>query len=77
MREKDRDIQDVMREEKSRGRKPVDTDAEREAKDREAAILKVLERRDREALKEILSLYYTEDEVKEKLKLYDATFGSD
>lgn len=75
MSTKDEDIKDVMREERSRGRKPVDIGAEREKKERDAAILKILERRDRKALEEALSLYYGPDEVKEKLKLYDSILG--
>lgn len=75
MPSKDEDIRDVLREERSRGRKPVDIEAEREKKERDAAILKILERRDRKALEEALRLYYSPDEVKEKLKLYDAILG--
>ena len=67
MSHKDRDIRDVMKEEKSRGRKPVDTDTEREIREREAAILKLIEERDRAGLQEALSLYFSKEEVQEKL----------
>lgn len=75
MSDKEKDIRDVMREEKSRGRKPVDAQAERERKERDAALLKIIERRDRQALKEALELYFTPAEVKERLRWYDSIFG--
>lgn len=77
MSSKDEDIQDVIREERSRGRKPLDIEAARQKREREAAILKILQRRDRAALEEALRLYYSPDEVKEKLKLYDSILGRD
>jgi len=76
MSRKDQDIRDVMKEEKSRGRKPVDSDAEREIREREAAILKLIEGRDRVGLEEALSLYFSKEEVQEKLRLYDRLIGS-
>ena len=76
-KDKDQDIRDVIREERSRGRKPLDTELERERREREQAIMRVIERRDRQALREILELYYSPSEVKEKLKLFDSMFGSD
>ena len=76
-RDKDQDIRDVMHEEQSRGRKPIKAEILRERKEREMAIMKVIERRDRQALREILELYYSPEEVNEKLKLYDSSLGSD
>ena len=76
-RDRDDEIRDVIREERSRGRKPLDTDFERERREREQAIMRVLERRDRQALKEILELYYGPAEVKEKLQLFDSILGPD
>ena len=40
-----------MREERSRGRKLLDIDAEREKRERDEAILKILQRRDGRLLK--------------------------
>ena len=76
-RDKDQEIRNVIREEQSRGRKPISVEILRERREREAAIMRVIERRDRQALREILELYYSPDEVKEKLKLYDSILGSD
>jgi hypothetical protein len=76
-KDKDQDIRDVVREERSRGRRPIDAELQRELRERENAIMKVIQRRDRRALEEILELYYSPAEVKEKLKLYDTILGSD
>lgn len=76
-KDKDQDIRDVVREERSRGRRPIDAELQRELRERENAIMQVIQRRDRRALEEILELYYSSAEVKEKLKLYDTILGSD
>lgn len=72
MSTKDEDIKDVMREERSRGRTLM---LSVRKKERDEAILKILERRDRKAPEEALRLYYSPAEVKEKLKLYDSILG--
>lgn len=75
--DKEQDLKDVLREEKSRGKRPVNTALDREIREREAAILRLIERRDRQGLEEALRLYFTDEEVRERMKKYDAIFGSD
>jgi hypothetical protein len=74
---KEQDLKDVLREEKSRGKRLVNAALEREIRERDAAILKLIERRDRNGLEEALRLYFTNEEVQERMKKYDAIFGSD
>ena len=53
----DKDLRDVMREERSRGRKqPVSTKAEQEAREREEAALEAIEHGP-EAVRELLELW--------------------
>lgn len=77
MSDNEQDLKDVLREEKSRGKRPVNAALERENREREAAILKLIERRDRHGLEEALRLYFTNEEVHERMRKYDAIFGSD
>lgn len=75
--DKEQDLKDVLREEKSRGKRPMNTALDREIREREAAILRLIERRDRQGLEEALRLYFTDEEVRGRMKKYDAIFGSD
>lgn len=77
MSDKEQDLKDVLREERSRGKRPVNAVLEREVREREAAILKLIERRDRSGLEEALRLYFSDEEVRDRMKKYDSTFGSD
>ena len=71
---KDDDLNDVIREESSRGRKqPVSTDAIREQAERTAAVLRIFRRGTREDLRALLKTWdYSKDEIEALLKAYDA-----
>jgi hypothetical protein len=68
------DLNDVVREERSRGRKrPLDTDTLREQADRKAAILRIFRRGNREDLRVLLKTWgYSKEEIEAALKEYDA-----
>ena len=71
---KDDDLNDVIREEVSRGKKrPVDTNAVREAEDRRAAVLRIYRRGTREDLRALLTAWgYSKQDIETALKEYDA-----
>jgi hypothetical protein len=71
---RDDDLNDVIREERSRGKKrPVDTDAIREQEERRDAVLRIFRRGTREELRALLMTWgYSKDEIDAVLKEYDA-----
>jgi hypothetical protein len=71
---KDDDLDDVIREERSRGRKrPVDTDAINQQAERTTAVLRILRRGTREDLRALLKVWgYSSQEIETALKEYDA-----
>ena len=68
------DLNDVIREESSRGKKqPIDTDAVRQQSERRAAVLRILRRGTREDLRTLLKTWnYSKEEIEAVLKEYDA-----
>jgi len=68
------DLNDVIREESSRGKKrPVDTDAIRAQDERRAAVLHILRRGTREDLRALLKAWgYSKEEIEAVLREYDA-----
>lgn len=74
---KDPDIQDVMREEKSRGKCPVDTKARQLRQQRLKALQEALKARtEREFLEAIRELGYGDDpeKLREALKIWRSSF---
>jgi hypothetical protein len=71
---KDDDLDDVIREETSRGKKrPIDTDAVKEQEDRRNAVLRIFRRGTREELRALLETWgYSQEEVRAILNEYDA-----
>jgi len=71
---KDDDLNDIIREESSRGKKrPVNTDAIREQAERREAVLRILRRGTREDLRALLRTWgYSNAEIEAVLKEYDA-----
>ncbi len=71
---KDDDLNDVIREEHSRGRKqPTDTDAIKDQEERRNAVLKIFRRGTREDLRALLKTWgYSTEEIEAVLKEYDA-----
>ena len=71
---KDHDLDDVIREERSRGRKqPVDTDAIKNQEERKDAVLQIFRRGTREDLRALLKTWgYSNTEIEAVLKEYDA-----
>jgi hypothetical protein len=75
---KDPDIQNVMREEKSRGKRRVDTGARQLRQERLKALQEALKARtEREFLEAIRELGYADDPVKlrEALKIWRSSFS--
>lgn len=71
------DIQDVMREEKSRGKRPVDTKARQLRQQRLKALQEALKARtEREFLEAIRELGYGDDpeKLREALKIWRSSF---
>jgi len=68
------DLDDVIREERSRGKKrPVDTEAINQQSERRDAILRILRRGTREDLRALLKVWgYSSQEIETALKEYDA-----
>ena len=68
------DLNDVIREESSRGKKrPIDTDAVRQQSERRAAVLRIFRRGTREDLRSLLKTWnYSEEEIEAVLKEFDA-----
>ena len=71
---KDDDLNNVIREETSRGKKrPVNTDAIREQAERRDAVLRIFRRGNREDLRELLTTWgYSKEEIEAVLREYDA-----
>ena len=71
---KDDDLNDVIREESSRGKKrPVNTDAIKEQADRRDAVLRIFRRGTREDLRVLLKTWgYSDEKIESVLKEYDA-----
>lgn len=68
------DLNDLIREERSRGKKqPVDTDAIRNQRERTDAVLRIFRRGTREDLRALLTTWgYSEQDIETVLKEYDA-----
>ncbi len=68
------DVNDVIREESSRGRRrPIDTDAIRVQSERNAAVLLIFRRGTREELRALLKTWeYSKEDIEAALKAYDA-----
>jgi len=71
------DLQDVIREEGSRGKKrPIDTDAVHEQAERREAVLRILRNGTREDLRALLKAWgYSGREIEAALREYDAAVG--
>jgi hypothetical protein len=71
---KDDDLSDVIREERSRGKKqPVNTDAIKNQEERRNAVLRIFRRGTRDDLRALLKTWaYTKEEIEAALKEYDA-----
>jgi hypothetical protein len=71
------DLDDVIREESSRGRKrPIDTAAINQQAERRDAVLRILRRGTREDLRALLKAWgYSSQEIEAALKEYDAALG--
>ncbi|MGB9105252.1 MAG: hypothetical protein WCC59_10860 [Terriglobales bacterium] len=72
--DRERDLQDVLREERSRGRKQrVDIDAERQQQEQKAAVLEVFRHGTEQQFQELMRLLgFPEEEIGEKLKAFRA-----
>jgi len=68
------DLDDVIQEERSRGRKrPVDTEAINRQAERREQVLRILRRGTREDLRALLKVWgYSSQEIEAALKEYDA-----
>ena len=68
------DLSDVIREERSRGKKqPVNTEAIKNQEERRQAVLQIFRRGTREDLRALLKTWgYSKDEIEAALKEYDA-----
>ena len=73
-KDNERDLRDVSREERSRGRKQrVDIDAERQQKEQKAAVLEVFRHGTEQQFQELMRLLgFPEEEIGEKLKAFRA-----
>lgn len=71
---KDDDLDNVIREETSRGKKrPVNTDAIKEQADRRDAVLRIFRRGTREDLRVLLKTWgYSDGKIEAVLREYDA-----
>ncbi len=71
--EKRDDLKDLIREERSRGKKqPVDTDAIKNQDERRNAVLQIFRRGTREDLRTLLTKWgYSKEEIEAALKGYD------
>ena len=67
-------LDDVIREERSRGKKrPVDIDAMREQEKRKAAVVRIFRRGTREDLRALLKAWgYSKEEIEAAVNEYDA-----
>jgi hypothetical protein len=68
------DLNDVIREERSRGKKqPVNTDAIKSQEERRNAVLRIFRSGTREDLRALLKTWgYSKEEIEDALKGYDA-----
>ncbi|MDP9267663.1 MAG: hypothetical protein M3P27_04975 [Acidobacteriota bacterium] len=66
------DLRDVLREERSRGRKrPVDTAAERDQREREAAVLEIYRHGTENDLRELLRIWdFSVEEIEAKVSAF-------
>jgi hypothetical protein len=71
------DLNDVIREERSRGKKqPVDTDAIKNQDERRNAVLQIFRRGTRADLRALLKSWdYSAEEIDAAIKEYDAALG--
>lgn len=71
------DLDDVIREESSRGRKrPVHTDPVKEQAKRREAVMRIVRRGTKEDLRALLMTWgYTKEEIEKVINDYDALFG--
>ena len=70
---RDDDLKDVIREERSRGKKPVSADAIRNQEERKNAVRQIFRRGTREDLRQLLKTWgYSAEEIEAALKEYDA-----
>jgi SOS response regulatory protein OraA/RecX len=70
------DLKDVIREETTRGRRPLDTDATRLQAERTAAVLRIFRDGTREDLRALLKAWgYSKEEIEKVLNEYDAALG--
>jgi hypothetical protein len=74
VKKRDDDLKDVIREERSRGKKqPVDTQAINQQAERRNAVLHILRRGTREDLRALLKAWgYSRQEIEAALTEYDA-----
>ncbi|HEY1679633.1 MAG TPA: hypothetical protein VGG04_18090 [Candidatus Sulfotelmatobacter sp.] len=68
------DLDDVIREERSRGKKqPIDTDAIKNQEERRNAVLQIFRRGTREDLRSLLKTWgYSKEEIEAAISEYDA-----
>ena len=67
------DLKDVIREEGSRGKRPINTAAINEKAERRETVLRIFRRGTREDLRALLKTWdYSEQEIEAALKEYDA-----
>ena len=72
MSRKEEDIHDVMREERSRGKRPVDTDAEKQQRERLWALRQIIRFGTRDDLAAALREWgYSEGEIEKHLRAFD------
>ena len=69
-----RDIGDLLRQERSRGRRrPVDVAAQREHREREEAVLEIFRHGTEDDLRQLLRIWdYPEDEIEQKIRAFRA-----
>ncbi|HTS34520.1 MAG TPA: hypothetical protein VMH04_02545 [Candidatus Solibacter sp.] len=73
MADSDDDLDRVIREERSRGRRPIDTDAAKAQQQRRESVLQILRRGTREDLKTLLKTWgYSQEEIEKIVSEYDA-----
>ena len=61
-----RDVEDVLREERSRGRRPVDTDEQHRQAEQKAAIRKIYREGNEDQLRQVLRLWkYSDQEIEQ------------
>ncbi len=69
--EVDPDVLDVMREEQSRGKRPVDIAEKKRQEEQRQMVLKIYRRGTEQQLRELLLIWgYSESEIEEKLSIF-------